>query len=158
MNLSKSYYQKIIYIYIYIYIYGLFYGTSKHHGLSNAKAILAELPYLYYFGLVGSVFANGSADQSQSQVASSLSSCRAASTDITDPFSPLLPIVHRLWQAFRATSRILTELLNVCSSWSSCFCPAICGGSIGVHHLWARPACLVRLAWIVFMMVGGRWP
>ena len=57
---------------------------------------------------------------------SSSSSCRAASTDIPDPLLPLLPIVHRFWQVFRATSRILTELLNVCSSWSSCFCPAIC--------------------------------
>ena len=38
---------------------------------------------------------------------SSSSSCRAASTDIPDPLSPLLPIVHRLWQIFRATSRIL---------------------------------------------------
>ena len=28
---------------------------------------------------------------------SSSSSCRAASTDIPDPLSPLLPIVHRLW-------------------------------------------------------------
>ena len=56
------------------------------------------------------------------------SSCRAASTNIPDPLSPLLPIVHRLWQVFRATSRILTELLNVCSSWPSCFCPAIWGG------------------------------
>ena len=37
----------------------------------------------------------------------SSSSCRAASTDILDPLSPLLPIVHRLWQVFRATSRIL---------------------------------------------------
>ena len=56
------------------------------------------------------------------------SSCRATSTDIPDPLSPLLPIVHRLWQVFRATSRILTQLLYVCSSWSSCFCSAICGG------------------------------
>ena len=39
---------------------------------------------------------------------SSSSSCRAASTDIPDPLLPLLPIVHRLWQIFRATSRILT--------------------------------------------------
>ena len=38
----------------------------------------------------------------------SSSSCRAASTDIPDPLSPFLPIVHRLWQVFRATSRILT--------------------------------------------------
>ena len=30
-------------------------------------------------------------------------------------------------------------------------------GSTGVHHLRARPACLVRLAWIVFV-IGVRWP
>ena len=29
-------------------------------------------------------------------------------TDIPDPLSPLLPIVHHFWQVFRATSRILT--------------------------------------------------
>ena len=57
-----------------------------------------------------------------------ISSCRATSTDIPDPLSPFLPIVHRLRQVFRATSRILTQLLNVCSSWSSCFYLAICGG------------------------------
>ena len=39
---------------------------------------------------------------------SSSSSCRVASTDIPDPLSPLLPIVHRLQQVFRTTSRILT--------------------------------------------------
>ena len=38
----------------------------------------------------------------------SLSSYRAASKDIPDPLSPLYPIVHRLWQVFWATSRILT--------------------------------------------------
>ena len=37
-----------------------------------------------------------------------ISSCRAASTDIPDPLSPLFPIVHCLWQVFRSTSRILT--------------------------------------------------
>ena len=59
---------------------------------------------------------------------SSSSSCCAASTDIPDPLSPLLPIVHRLWQVFRATFRILTSLLlYVCSSWSSCFCSPIYG-------------------------------
>ena len=90
---------------------------------------------------------------------SSSSSYRAASTDILDPLSPLLPIVHRLWQVFRATSSILTELLYVCSSWSFCFCSAICE----VHRstslmsssllLQQCPACLARLTWIVF-----RWP
>ena len=29
-------------------------------------------------------------------------------TDIPDPLSPLSPMVHRLWQVFRVTSRILT--------------------------------------------------
>ena len=38
----------------------------------------------------------------------SSSSCHAASTDIPDPLSPLLPIVHRLLRVFRATSHILT--------------------------------------------------
>ena len=32
------------------------------------------------------------------------SSCRAVSTDIPDPPSPFFPIVHHLWQVFRATS------------------------------------------------------
>ena len=54
--------------------------------------------------------------------------CHAASTDIPYPLSPLLPIVHRLWQVFRATSRILTSPLYACLSWSFCFIPAICGG------------------------------
>ena len=38
----------------------------------------------------------------------SSSSCRAASTDIPDPLSPRLPIIHRLWQVFSVTSRIIT--------------------------------------------------
>ena len=59
---------------------------------------------------------------------SSSSSCRAASTDIPDPVSPLLPIIHRLRQVFRVTSCVLTSLLYVSSSWSSCFCTTICGG------------------------------
>ena len=37
-------------------------------------------------------------------ISSSSSSCRAASTDIHDPLSLFLPIVHRFWQVFRATS------------------------------------------------------
>ena len=39
----------------------------------------------------------------------SSSSCRAASTDIPDPLSPLLPIVHHLWQVFRATQGNLVQ-------------------------------------------------
>ena len=39
---------------------------------------------------------------------SSSLSFRAGSTDIPDPLSPLLPIVHGPRQVFRITSRILT--------------------------------------------------
>ena len=38
----------------------------------------------------------------------SSSSCPAASTDIPDHLSPLLPIIHRLRQVFWVTSRVLT--------------------------------------------------
>ena len=92
-----------------------------------------------------------------------ISSSHAASMDIPDPPSPLLPIVHRLWQVFRATSRILTELLYVCSRWLSCFCSAICrvhrSTSLMSSYLALQQcsACLFHLAWIVFVM-GGRWP
>ena len=47
--------------------------------------------------------------------------------DIPDPLSPLLPIVHRFWLVLMATSRILTELLYVGSSWSPCFWSAMLG-------------------------------
>ena len=75
--------------------------------------------FFFYFFLLPSIFHH---------CFSSSLSCRAGSTDIPDPLSPLFPIVHRLWLVFWTTSRILTKLLNVCSCWSSCFCSAICGG------------------------------
>ena len=58
----------------------------------------------------------------------SSSSCRVANTDIPDPLSPLLPIVHRFWQVLWATSCILTELLYVDSTRSPCPCLAMWGG------------------------------
>ena len=93
---------------------------------------------------------------------SSLSSCRAAITDIPDPLSVFLPIVHSIWQVFRAISLILTELLIVGLSWSSWFCTAICGvhrssSLMSTSILFQQcPAFLVRLTWIVFVM-SGRW-
>ena len=59
-------------------------------------------------------------------------------TDIPDPLSPLLPIVHRPRQVFRTTSSILTQLLNVRSCWSSCFLRGRVWGSIRVHLLWVH--------------------
>ena len=96
-------------------------------------------------------------------ISSSSSSCRAASTDIPGPLSPLLPIIHRLWQAFR---------LHPVSSHSCCMYvwagrPAFAWPYVGVHRstllmsssllLQQCPACLVRPTCIVFVM-GGKWP
>ena len=50
---------------------------------------------------------NGSLTKILSKYISS-SSSRAGSTDIPDPLSPLLPIVHRPRQVFRTTTCILT--------------------------------------------------
>ena len=56
------------------------------------------------------------------------SSCRTISTDIPDPLSPPLPIVHRIRQVLKATPRILTELLHVGSCWLPYFCSAMWRG------------------------------
>ena len=61
-------------------------------------------------------------------IKSSSSSRHTTSTDIPDPISPPLPIVHWFRQVFRATSRIDTELLYVGSSCSSCFCSSMWRG------------------------------
>ena len=94
---------------------------------------------------------------------SSSSSCRAASTDIPDPLSPLLP-------SFIASGR--SSGLHPVSSHSCCMYvragrPAFACPYTGVHRstslmsspllLQQCPACLVRLTWIVSVM-GGRWP
>ena len=101
--------------------------------------------------------------QGTPQTMSSSSSCRAASTAIPDPLSSLFLIVHHLWQVFRATSRIHTELLMYVRAGR----PAFARPYVGVHWstslmslpllLQQCPACLVRLTWIVFVM-GGRCP
>ena len=85
--------------------------------------------------------------------------CRAISTDIPDPFSPPLPIVHRFRQVLRASSHIYTELLYVGSSWVPYLCSFMWKGPqeyITYELLLQQcPACLVRLILIVFE-VGGR--
>ena len=60
----------------------------------------------------------------------SSSSHHAISTDIPDPLSPQLPIVHCFRQILRATSRIGTELLYIGSRWTSCFCSAMWRGPL----------------------------
>ena len=91
---------------------------------------------------------------------SSSSSCCAASTDIPYPLSLRFPIIHRLWQVFRFTSRS-------CCMYVRAGRPAFDWPYAGVHRstsltisslLFQKcPECLVRLACIVFV-IGGRWP
>ena len=121
---------------------------------STFPIILLETHHQMQFSVISKTLVVGGHLTSQQR---SSSSCRAASTDIPDPLSPLLPIVHRLWQVFRAISRYFTELLYVCSSWPSCFCSAIWGVHRSTSLLQQCPWCLVRLTWIVFVM-GGKWP
>ena len=60
---------------------------------------------------------------------SSSSSCRAASTDLSDPLQPPISIVHRSRQVFQqAISCIGIELLYLGSSWSSCLCSSMWRG------------------------------
>ena len=61
---------------------------------------------------------------------SSSSSSRAISTDIPDPLSSPLSIVHCFRQVFKVTSYIGTELLYVCSSWSSYLCSSMWRGPL----------------------------
>ena len=92
---------------------------------------------------------------------SSSSWCRATSTDIPDPLSPLLTIIHRFWQVFWATSS------HSCCMYVQAGRPAFAWSYAGVHRstslmslsllLQKCPVCLVRLTCIVFVM-GGRWP
>ena len=52
--------------------------------------------------------------------------CHTNSIDIPDPFLPPFSIIHCLWQVFRHTSHICTELLYVGPSWSSFLCLYMC--------------------------------
>ena len=90
---------------------------------------------------------------------SSSSSYCACSTDIPDPLSPLLPIGR--------SSGLHPVSSHTCCMYVRAGRPAFARSYVGVHRsawlmsssllLQQFPACLVRLAWIVFVM-GGRWP
>ena len=62
---------------------------------------------------------------------SSSSSCHVASTDIPDPLLPLLPIIHRLWQVFRAIHPISS---HSCCMYVRAGCPAFAWPYTGVHR------------------------
>ena len=55
-------------------------------------------------------------------------SCRAASTELPDPLSQLVPIIHRPRDVFKATSCITTELLYIGSSWLPSPCSSVWWG------------------------------
>ena len=93
----------------------------------------------------------------------SSSSCRAGSTDIPEPLSPLFPIFHRPGRS----SGQHPVSSHSCWMYVRAGRPAFARPCVGVHKstsllsssllLQQCPACLVRLTWIVFV-IGGRWP
>ena len=86
------------------------------------------------------------------------SSCRTASTDLPDPLSPLVSIIHCSRLVFKAISCIGTDLLYIGSSWSSCFCSYMWRGPheyVTYELVFTSPA-MSRMSWIVFVM-GVTW-
>ena len=91
-----------------------------------------------------------------------ISSCRAASTDIPDPLSSLLPIIHRL----QHVSGLHPVSSHSCCMYVRAGPHAFARPYVGIHRstslmsssllLQQCPACLAHLTWIVFV-VGGRW-
>ena len=84
-------------------------------------------------------------------------SCRAASTDLPDPLSQLISIVHCSREAFKAISAIVYRYSQSRPAFA-CSCE-------GIHRnislmsssllLQQCPACLIRLTWIVPRWVVG---
>ena len=95
-------------------------------------------------------------------ISSSSSSWRAASTDIPDPLSPRLSFI-----AFGRSSALHPVSSHSCCMNVRAGRPAFAWPYAGVHRstsltissllLQQCPACLVRLACIVFV-IGGKWP
>ena len=88
------------------------------------------------------------------------SSCHAASTDLPDPLSSLVSIVHRSRQVFKSTSYIGTEMLYIVSSWSPCLYSSIWRGPqdyVAHEFVPTSPAVSCMSGSSNFVM-GGRWP
>ena len=86
----------------------------------------------------------------------SSSSCHAASTDIPDPLSPLLPIILAGLQGYIPYPHIAAEcmfklvvLLLLGHMWGSIMSTSLTSSSLLLQQC---PACLVCLTWIVFVM------
>ena len=77
-------------------VYEIIYSNSD---VLFVSLILREMKYIFWVPYFTSIYI---------YLYISSSSYRAGSTDISDPLSPLLPIVHRPRQVFRTTTCILT--------------------------------------------------
>ena len=106
--------QKLVFC-CYIKNLQLCFHSGRHSKLSKRLWFIHIYIYIYIYP---------TPSPEQDWTISSSSSCRDISTDIPDPLSPLLPVVHRFRQVLRGTARIVTELLYVSASWSPCFCSA----------------------------------
>ena len=51
--------------------------------------------------------------------------CHAVRTDLLDPFSPPVSIVHRFREGFQATTCMGTEMLYIGYNWSSYICSSM---------------------------------
>ena len=92
-------------------------GCKRWHPLDPGRKYGARSPFSEYMSLHLSLkittivcppFREWNERYISLSSSSSSSSCRAASTDILDHLSPLLPIIHRLRQVFWVTSCVLT--------------------------------------------------
>ena len=92
---------------------------------------------------------------------SSSSSCHAASTDLPDPLSPPVSVVHCAREIFKTTSCIGTELLYI---GSSCLCSSMWWGPqeyVAYEFVLTSPAvfCMseVMMSWYLDMYTSSKW-
>ena len=139
------------------YVLYMFYRNEHYMAISHIALIVNMLQWEWRL----TTFLEGRNIDNLIEISSS-SSCCTASTDLPDPLSPPISIVHRFRELFRATSCIGIELLYIASSC----CPVFARPREGVHRcislmsasllLQKCHASLVRLTLIVFVM-GRSW-
>ena len=85
-------------IYVYMYVHESKYGSEYD---CKKKVEKQNVTYLWYTDIKNRHRESLHHHNHHDHVVS-------LATDIPDPLSPLLPTIHRFWQVFRTTSRILT--------------------------------------------------
>ena len=162
-TVTKTYFWIITYSYFYCLVWKEWEKKrdgERRGGREREKECVTDCFDLVWFGFYGTSTIVGYL-MLNPFLYISWSWCRAGSTDIIDPLSPLLAIVHRPRQVFRTTSS------NSCWIYVRAGRPAFARPCVGVHKstslmsssllLQQCPACLVRLTWII-LVIGGRWP